>query len=215
MGGIMNRVWLAKGVLRLALAAVVLALLWHYFSGLDLSLVAVRIGGSGFALSLILLPYGLVLLAESFAWRLTIRRAPGPGPGRLYLIRMATDAILYSIPGGVAVAEPMRPALLQRQCGIDLTEGIGSCIITKINIAVAQALFVFLGFVLVMASYPGVALQLGVGGGPAGYSLAGLVLIGAVGLLTLPFSGPRLTQLLPLLSRIPLAPLQKLIARAE
>jgi uncharacterized membrane protein YbhN (UPF0104 family) len=128
---------------------------------------------------------------------------------------MATDALLYSIPGGVAVAEPMRPVLLQRQCGVDLTEGIGSCIITKINIAVAQALFIFLGFILVMVFYPGVSLELGVEGGPAGYFLVGVVLICAIALLTLPFSGPRLTQLIRLLSRIPLAPLQKLIAKAE
>ena len=215
MGGKNRRVWLAKGLLRLTLGGVLVTLLWHYFSGLDLSLVAVRISGSGFALPLVLLPYGLVFLAESLAWRLTIRRTPGPGTGKLYLIGMATDTLLYSIPGGVAVAEPMRPVLLQRQCGIELTEGIGSCIITKINIAVAQALFVFLGFVLVMAFDPGVSAQLGVDGGPAGYLSVGFALLCAIGLLALPFSGPRLTQLLPLLSRIPLAPLQKLIARAE
>ncbi len=133
-----------------------------------------RISGNGFLLPIILIPYALVFLAESFAWRLTIRHTPRPGVGKLYLIRMATDAILYSIPGGVAVAEPMRPVLLQRQCGIDLTEGIGSCIITKINIAVAQALFIFLGFILVMVFYPGVSLQLGIEGGPAGYSWSAL-----------------------------------------
>jgi uncharacterized membrane protein YbhN (UPF0104 family) len=215
MRGHNRRVGLAKGVLRLALVGGLVALLWHYFSALDFSMVAVRISGSGFALPLILLPYGLVFLAESFAWRLTIRHTPAPRVGKLYLIRMATDALLYSIPGGVAVAEPMRPVLLQRQCGIDMTEGIGSCIITKINIAVAQALFVFLGFMLVMAFYPGVSLQFGVDGGPAGYLAAGCALLCVIGLLTLPFSGPRLTQLVRLFSRIPLAPLQRLIVKAE
>ncbi len=215
MSGTHRRTWLVQGLVRTVLVGVLLAFLWHYFSGLDLSLVAVRISGSGFVLPLILLPYGLIFLAETFAWRLTIRGSPGPNPGRLYLIRMATDAILYTIPGGVALAEPMRPVLLQRQCGIELTEGIGSSIITKINIAVAQVLFVFLGFILVMAFYPGVSLHFGMDGGPAGYFLAGFVLLCAIGLLTLPFSGPRLTQLLRLLSRIPLVASRKLIARVE
>ena len=206
---------LAKGLLRLALVVLLLATLWHYFSGLDFSLVALRISGSGFAVVLVFLPYALVFLTESLAWRLTIRHNPRPGVGRLYLIRMATDALLYSIPGGVAVAEPMRPVLLQRQCGVELTEGIGSCIITKINIAVAQAFYVLAGFILVTVLYPGVTLELGVGEGFAGYLSVGVSLLCAIGLLTLPFSGPRLTQLLRALSRIPFAPLRKILVKAE
>ncbi len=215
MGGKNRRSGLVQGLVRLTLAGVLLAFLWHYFSGLDLSLVALRISGSGFALTLILLPYALIFLAETLDWRLTIRQTPGPGTGKLYLIRVATDALLYSIPGGVALAEPMRPVLLQKLCRIELTEGIGSSIITKINIAVAQALFIFTGLVLVMVFYPGVSLQLGVAEGPAGYLSVGFLLLCAIGLLTLPFSGPRLTQLVRLLSRVPVAPMRKLIAKAE
>ena len=206
---------LAKGLVRLALVILLLGILWHYFSGLDLSLVAQRISGSGVALLVILLPYGFVFLTESLAWRLSIRHTPRPGLGKLYLIRMATDALLYSIPGGVAVAEPMRPVLLQRECGVDLTEGIGSCIITKINIAVAQAFFVLVGFILVTVLYPGVTLQLGVGEGLTGYVTVGLSLLFAVGLLTLPFSGARLTQLLRALAHIPFGPFRKILVKAE
>jgi uncharacterized membrane protein YbhN (UPF0104 family) len=215
MAAIEWRMRLTKGLLRVALVLVLLVVLWHYFSGLDLSLVALRIRGSGFAVVLVVLPYAFVFLTESVAWRLTIRYNPRPGLGKLVLIRMATDALLYSIPGGVAVAEPMRPVLLQRQCGVELTEGIGSCIITKINIAVAQAFYVFVGFVLVTVFYPSVTLQLGVGEGITGYLAVGLSLLFAIGLLTLPFSGPRLTQLLRALSHIPLAPLRKVLAEAE
>jgi uncharacterized protein (TIRG00374 family) len=205
----------AKGLLRPALVVLLLVVLWHYFSGLDFSLVAQRISGSGFAIVLAFLPYALVFLTESFAWRLSIRHNPRPAVGRLYLIRMATDALLYSIPGGVAVAEPMRPVLLQRQCGVELTEGIGSCIITKINIAVAQAVYVLVGFILVTVLYPGVTLELGVGEGLIGNLSVGLSLLFAIGLLTVPFRGPRLTQLLRSLSRIPWAPLRKLQVKAE
>jgi uncharacterized membrane protein YbhN (UPF0104 family) len=194
---------------------VLLAILCRYFAGLDLSLVGLRLRESGFALLLVLLPYGCALLAESIAWRLAIRPTPGPGMGWLYLIRMATDAVLYSIPGGVALAEPMRPVLLRRQCGIDLTEGIGSCIITKIIIAVAQVVFVLVGCILMMVFYPGVGLQPGVGEGPAGYLAVGSALLCSVGLLTFPLIGPRLTGIARLLSCIPVARWRELLARGE
>ena len=210
--------WLARparGLLRLSLVVLLAAILLHYFSGLDLSLVASRIRGGGFTLLLILLPCGFVFLMESLAWQLTIRSVPGPGVGKLYLIRMATDALFYSIPGGVAVAEATRPVLLQKRCGIELTEGIGSCIITKINIAMAQVFYVLLGFILVTVFYPGVALQIGVGNGIGGYLFVGLSLFCAIGLLALPFTGPRLTQFLRALSHIPLAPIQRFIVKTE
>lgn len=214
-GGKKWRVWSVQRLLRLTLVAIAGAFLWHYFSGLDLSLVLRRISESGFLLLFIPLPYGLIFLAESFAWRLTIRGKPGPAPGRLYLIRVATDAILYTIPAGVAVAEPMRSVLLQKQCGIELAEGVGSCIITKITIAIAQVLFVFVGFILVMVLYPGVSFQFGIEGSLAGYLFAGFVLLCILGLLILPLSGSRLSQLAHLLSRIPLTRLQRFVSRIE
>ena len=69
-------------LIRLAFVAGLGVFLWHYFSGLDLSLALRRISESGFLLLFVLLPYGLIILAESIAWRLTIRRKPGPEPER-------------------------------------------------------------------------------------------------------------------------------------
>jgi uncharacterized protein (TIRG00374 family) len=215
---LVNRKTRMRGVQRLFRLAIVAGLgvfLWHYFAGLDLSLAIRRISEGGFPLLFVLLPYGLIILAESIAWRLTIRRKPGPEPGRLCLIRMATDAILYSVPGGVALAEPMRPVLLQKACGIELTEGIGSCIITKINIAVAQVLFIVVGFILVALFYPGVGVRLGMKGSVAGYVLGSSAMFCALGLLVVPLSGSRLSQLVRLVSRIRLAPVQRYAARIE
>ncbi len=212
----LRRDWLervGKRLWRPALVLVLAAVLWRYFAGLDLTLVAQQIGRSGWILLLGVLPYAFVFLAESLAWQQTLAGDPTPGLGKLYLIRMATDALLYSIPGGVAVAEPMRPVLLQKHCGIGLAEGIGSCIITKITIAIAQVVFILLGFVLVMASYPGVMTLLGVGEGPVGAVVIGVPLLCAIGLLVLPFSGPRLTQLARGLARIPVRPVRTAMER--
>ncbi|HEX7571949.1 MAG TPA: lysylphosphatidylglycerol synthase transmembrane domain-containing protein [Bacteroidota bacterium] len=215
----MNRkkrvIWIAKWLLRPILVLLLTAILWHYFSGLQFSLVVDRIRGIGPAALLILLPYGFVFLVESFAWRLAIRRDPPPGIGLLLLVRVATDALLYSIPGGVAIAEPMRPVLLKRECGVDMTEGIGSCIITKINIAVAQAVFMLIGFSLVILLYPGVAARLGPGEGAKGFAVIALSLFSVVALLTLPFSGPRMEQVVRTLARIPLRPLRSFLAKGE
>jgi uncharacterized membrane protein YbhN (UPF0104 family) len=206
---------LTKWLLQPAIVILLMAILWHYFSGLQFSLVAERIKGIGPAAILIVLPYGLVFLTESLAWRVTIRKDPLPGTGSMFLVRMATDALLYSIPGGVAVAEPMRPVLLKRECGVDMTEGIGSCIITKINIAVAQSVYILIGFSLVMLFYPGVAAQFGLAEGAGGFGVIAVSLLCVVALLTLPFSGPRMEQARRALARIPLRPLRALLAKGE
>jgi hypothetical protein len=205
----------AKGLVILTLVILLVPALWYYFSGLDLSLVALRIRGGGFALLLVLLPYGLVFLTESLAWQFAIRGARRPGLGKLYLIRMASDALFYSLPGGVAVAEATRPVLLQRQCGIGLTEGIGSCIITKITIALAQVVYVLFGFILVTIFYPGVTIGLGVGNGIATYVVVGFSLLCAIGLLSIPFTGPRLTQFFHAISRLPVSSIRKFIFKME
>ena len=215
MNGKKRGIWVAKWLLRPALVFLLIAILWHYFSGLQFPLVAERIRGIGPGAVVILLPYGLVFVVESLAWRLTIRREPPPGVGMLLLIRVATDALLYSIPGGVAIGEPMRAVLLKRECGVDMTEGIGSCIITKINIAVAQSVFILIGFSLVIVLYPGVASQLGPGEGVKGFTVIALSLFCAVALLTLPFSGPRMEQVCRWLARIPFRPLRSFLAKGE
>jgi len=204
-----------KWLVRPALVAGLLFLLWRNFSGLQVALVADRIGGMGLAALLVPLPYAIVFWADTMAWRCTIRSSPPPRMRSVFGVRVATDALLNSIPGGVAVAEPMRPVLLRRQCGVDLTEGIGSCIITKITIALAQTAFILIGCVLVVGLSPGVAAQLGLAEGGRGLVVLGAVMSLAVALLMLPFSGPRIEQLRRLLAKIPFAPLRSLLERAE
>ena len=206
---------IARWILRPALTILIGIVLWHFFSGLQVSLVVERIKGIGPAAFLIVIPFGFVFLVESLAWRLTIRTDPPPRLRSLFLIRMATDAVLYSIPGGVAFAEPMRPLLLKRECGVDVTEGIGSCIIIKINIAVAQAVYILIGFSLVVLLYPGVAERLGPGGGVRGLAVVAAAFLLVVALLTLPFSGRRIDQARRALARIPFSPLRHLLARGE
>jgi len=204
-----------RWVLRPALIAGLLVLLWRNFSGLQLGLVAGRIGGIGLAALLVPLPYAIVFWADTMAWRCTIRSLPAPRVGGMFLVRVATDALLNSIPGGVAVAEPMRPVLLRRRCGVELTEGIGSCIITKITIALGQTAYILVGCILLVWTSPGVASSLGIAGGPRGIAMLAAAMTVVVGLLLLPFSGPRLEQSRRLIARIPLAPLRALLARVE
>jgi len=203
-------VWL----LRPAVVAGLLFILWRNFSGLQLSLVADRIGGMGLAALLVPLPYAMVFWADTMAWRCTIRSVPPPRTWGVFGVRVATDAILNSIPGGVAVAEPMRPVLLRRRCGVELAEGIGSCIITKITIALGQAAFILIGCVLLLWTSPGVAGGIGLPEGPRGFVLPALVMAVVVALLLIPFSGPRIEQARRLLARLPFAPLRSLLERA-
>jgi hypothetical protein len=88
----------------------------------------------------------LITLFETLGWHLTLRTGKTKiNFARLYLLRTAIDSVQYSIPFGFAAAELFRPLLLQKNFGIEVTRGVASGIVTKLNIAIAQLLFIITG----------------------------------------------------------------------
>lgn len=166
--------------------AVAIGLLGWTFRQLDVLAVRdllVEVGGPG--LLLVLLPLGASLLAESLGWagafRALGRRAP---LGGLLRVRVSSEALALTLPGGMLLCEAMKPLLLARHCGLSADVSLAGMALRKYLLVSTQAvyicLFCWLGAELLERASPGL---LGVGG----LSLWGLGLgvgVGSVALCT-------------------------------
>ena len=198
-----------------ALLAMLGILLWQQLRGLDGDAVLRQLDNLGIAASLILLPYALVLLLDTRGWRHTFpvpRAAPLP---QLGLIRMSTDAVMNTFPAGVAFAETLRPILLRRRIGLAWTDAISVTIVSKINIAVTQMLFILTGLGLAVLSYSDRLRDTALLSSPAGVALSATTLVALLAVLWLPYSGGRLAALAGLLHRIPFPALRQRLLRRE
>jgi len=93
-------------------------------------------------------------LFETFGWYLTLRaKNEKINFPQLYLLRTAIDSVQNSVPGGFAAAELLRPILLKRNFGLAINKGVASGIITKLNIAIAQVLFIVTGVAVMLIFY--------------------------------------------------------------
>jgi hypothetical protein len=107
-----------------------------------------------FIFILIIIPVIFITLFETFGWYLTLNtKNEKINFAQLYLLRTAIDSVQNSIPGGFAAAELVRPILLKRNFGMELNRGVASGIITKLNIAIAQVLFIITGIAVMLIFY--------------------------------------------------------------
>jgi len=72
---------------------------------------------------------------------------------KLYFLRIATETLQTSLPGGAAYAELIRPYLLKKHIGFEYPETISANIITKINILIAQIIFLFAGVLIIIINF--------------------------------------------------------------
>jgi hypothetical protein len=103
---------------------------------------------------LIILPVIFITLFETYGWYLTLNtKNEKINFTQLYLLRTAIDSVQNSIPGGFAAAELLRPVMLKRNFGMPMNRAVASGIITKLNIAIAQVLFIITGIAVMLIFY--------------------------------------------------------------
>ncbi|MCZ7557982.1 MAG: lysylphosphatidylglycerol synthase domain-containing protein [Bacteroidia bacterium] len=190
-------------------------LLWQQLRGVSLHDVQALVSTLGYRLPLIVLPYGLVLLLDVLGWRQCMTTPRYLSLRTLFAIRVSTDALLNTIPAGVAIAEPMRIMMLHRRLRLPVADATSATLLSKMNIAIAQMLFVLLGLLLVLLhanQHQGIAALLDSAGGWVTVLPATLLVLAV---LSLPYTGPRFTQLLQLLHRLPVPTLRKQLSRGE
>ena len=117
-------------------------LVWT-FRDTDPQRVGVLLGRVGAAGLLILVPQLLSLFAESVGWRLAFE-----GMGRrlslfgLFRARLATEALAQTLPLGVVFCESLKPVLLARTCGAELSTSLAGMAARKWLLVSSQSLYV-------------------------------------------------------------------------
>lgn len=199
--------------IRLLVLSVLVWFIWSQFRELDGALVASLLHGIGAAAVLIFLPYGLVILLDAAGWRECMT-----GTGRIslrdmFVIRLSTDAVMNTFPAGVAFAETLRPLLLRDRFGLRMTDAVAATLLSKINIAVAQIGFIITGLFVALSLHASSLGKLGLLSSPT--AIAGTFLLAASAgvVLSLPYSGERLTQIMTLLGRLRIRAVQHGIER--
>jgi uncharacterized membrane protein YbhN (UPF0104 family) len=113
-----------------------------------------QISSLGFSALIIVVPYFVIILSDTWGWfncfsKKMLRRSYG----KLFIIRAATEALQTSLPGGAVYAELVRPHLLKKHLHLEYSESISANIITKINILVAQVLFLICGLMILTINF--------------------------------------------------------------
>ncbi|HEX2869884.1 MAG TPA: lysylphosphatidylglycerol synthase domain-containing protein [Polyangiaceae bacterium] len=117
-------------------------LLWA-FRDCDLTRVAALLKRVGVAGVLILVPQLLSLFVESVGWRMAFERMGRKLPlAGLFRARLATEALAQTLPMGVVVSESMKPLLLAKSCGAELSTSLAGMAARKWLLAGSQGLCV-------------------------------------------------------------------------
>lgn len=117
-------------------------LIWH----IGLSQIREMVERVGFvAFCMILLPLLVVYLLDTFGWSLTLGQwASRVGFVRLFMVRMAGEAINVTTPTAMLGGEPVKAYLLTRY-EVPMVEGLASVVTAKTIMVIAQILFMLLG----------------------------------------------------------------------
>jgi putative membrane protein len=112
----------------------------------DPDAVGDRLGALGWYAPLVLVPYVVIAIFDTMAWRRTLRpedrrRVRFPS---LYLIRMAGEAVNSVTPTAAVGGEPVKAWML-RAHGVPVAEGMAAVVIAKTALVAAQSLFTAIG----------------------------------------------------------------------
>lgn len=128
------------GIVGLSLAAALLAWTFRNTEPERVAVLLARVGAAGL---FILLPQLLSLLVEAVGWRLAFE-----GMGRrlslfgLFRARLATEALAQTLPMGVLFCESLKPVLLARTCGAELSTSLAGMAARKWLLVSSQSLYV-------------------------------------------------------------------------
>ncbi|PTL85559.1 lysylphosphatidylglycerol synthase domain-containing protein [Vitiosangium sp. GDMCC 1.1324] len=191
--------------------------LFWTFRSVDLSRAWNAVALLGPALFLTFLPFSLSVGFDGLAWsRILSTLGRGVAPLRLAAIRLITEALCISLPGGILLAESLKPVLLEKRHGVPLDEGVSVIAARKWSIILAHGLYLglatLLGWQFLATSSQRV---LGVSGLPRLAMGAAVALFAIAAVSRWLIRGGLAGRLGGLLRRIPLRPLRRWVEARE
>jgi hypothetical protein len=151
------------------------------FRDVDFEQVAALITGLGPAVLLVLVPYFVSVSCDTAAWQRILRSLDYRLRfRRLLAVRLSTEALLMSAPGGGLLSDTVKPFLLRSLEDVPFPITLASVALRKLLLVFAEAIYLSLGLLLGYRAYqlasdrfvPGGALPWLVG------ALAALMMIG-------------------------------------
>jgi hypothetical protein len=112
---------------RWSIAGVAAGLCWLAFRDVDWQGAVGMCTRIGAGAALLLVPQLCALLLETCAWQRMIEQAGHRAAYyRLFVVRAATESIGQLLPAGVVWCESLKPALLERHCGLPIPAGVAA-----------------------------------------------------------------------------------------
>jgi hypothetical protein len=160
---------------------------------------------------LAVVPYGLAVTVDTAGWAAILRRGleARVATWRLLRLRLSTEAVQLSFPGGPILAEGLKVWFLSRQFGVAVPEGSASLAVKKALQVGTEGVYL-----LTAAVVAGSALPEGSGLRAALFLLGMLATLVSAGMVAVLLSGRVAERLWGLLRRVPMARVQSwMIAR--
>jgi uncharacterized membrane protein YbhN (UPF0104 family) len=136
--------WVHLGrILAVSLSAALFArVLWMA----DLSSVAELLARLGPLALLAVVPYAVAVVIDTAAWSAILKGLEARvSTWRLLGIRLSTEAVLLSFPGGALIAEGLKPWFLSRRFGVGIPESTASLAVKKALQVGTQGLYLLAG----------------------------------------------------------------------
>ncbi|NTU53891.1 MAG: flippase-like domain-containing protein [Chlorobiaceae bacterium] len=195
-----------------------IALIIYLFSKIDLTGSVRLIGSMGVVSLLILLPYLLLHLLETAAWKWLIPKENGKiSYYGLLKIQLVSETVSMTLPAGVAVGEPLRPWLCRRFLFIPVPDGVASVAVRKLLLGATQGLYTILGALAGFGMLQSVSTQVvGFDGLGIIMMLAGTVMMFAfILMLVLMTNGKSALKMHRLLMKVPFAKVREWLLRRK
>jgi Lysylphosphatidylglycerol synthase TM region len=126
----------------------------NYYDLIENNGLTSQVSSLGFPVLIVVVPYFMIILSDTWGWLICFsKKMLQRSAGKLFAIRVATEALQTSLPGGAVYAELVRPHLLKKHLHLEYSESISANIITKINILVAQVIFLIFGLLVLTLSF--------------------------------------------------------------
>jgi uncharacterized protein (TIRG00374 family) len=176
----------------------------------DLRNVAHLLAEVGPLALLAVVPYGIAVTLDTAGWAAILRGLEARvATWRLLGVRLSTEAVHLSFPGGPLLAEGLKVWFLSRRFGVPAPEGSASLAVKKALQLGTEGVYLFTAAVVAGAALPeGSVLR------KVLFGLGAVMTLVSVGMVTVLLSGRVAERLWHLLKRVPLARVQSwMIAR--